>query len=79
MELKTKPEACSGDSITSGRVVIWILDPSMLETINKSIPIYVSPPPPTPPRPSVNSRKEGDERGVVGIPAIVAGDEVAAS
>jgi hypothetical protein len=40
MELNTRPDACSGDSITSGNVVIWMLDPSIFDMRNRSIPIY---------------------------------------
>jgi hypothetical protein len=40
IELNTRPDACSGDSRTTGNVVIWMLEPKMFETMNNSIPIY---------------------------------------
>lgn len=39
MELKTRPDAWRGERMTSGRVVIWIEEPRMLETMNRRIPI----------------------------------------
>lgn len=39
MELKTRPEAWRGERMTSGRVVIWMEEPRMFETMNRNIPI----------------------------------------
>ena len=40
IELKTRPEACRVERTGSGRVVIWMVLPTMFATMNMSMPSY---------------------------------------